>query len=70
MQVPNLLCDPCTGPDAAFYRYFAGTSQAAAQVSPIPIAPRIRRSHPAILPHRTDSTEAAETRVNPVGARG
>ena len=33
MQVPNLLCDPCTGPDAAFYRYFAGTSQAAAQVS-------------------------------------
>lgn len=33
MQVPRLLCDPCTGPDAAFYRFFAGTSQAAAQVS-------------------------------------
>jgi subtilisin family serine protease len=33
MQVPRLLCDPCAGPDAAFYRYFAGTSQAAAQVS-------------------------------------
>jgi subtilisin family serine protease len=33
MQVPRLLCDPCEGPDAAFYRYFAGTSQAAAQVS-------------------------------------
>jgi hypothetical protein len=33
MQVPNLLCDPCTGPDASYYRYFAGTSQAAAQVS-------------------------------------
>jgi subtilisin family serine protease len=33
MQVPNLLCDPCEGPDAAYYRYFAGTSQAAAQVS-------------------------------------
>jgi lantibiotic leader peptide-processing serine protease len=33
MQVPNLLCDPCTGPDPAYYRYFAGTSQAAAQVS-------------------------------------
>ena len=33
MQVPNLLCDPCTGPDASVYRYFAGTSQAAAQVS-------------------------------------
>ena len=33
MQVPRLLCDPCSGPDAAFYRYFAGTSQAAAQVS-------------------------------------
>jgi lantibiotic leader peptide-processing serine protease len=33
MQVPRLMCDPCTGPDAAFYRFFAGTSQAAAQVS-------------------------------------
>ena len=33
MQVPRLLCDPCEGPNAAFYRYFAGTSQAAAQVS-------------------------------------
>jgi lantibiotic leader peptide-processing serine protease len=33
MQVPRLLCDPCAGPGAAFYRYFAGTSQAAAQVS-------------------------------------
>ena len=33
MQVPRLLCDPCEGPDAAYYRYFAGTSQAAAQVS-------------------------------------
>jgi subtilisin family serine protease len=33
MQVPRLLCDPCSGPGAAFYRYFAGTSQAAAQVS-------------------------------------
>ena len=32
-QVPRLLCDPCTGPDASYYRYFAGTSQAAAQVS-------------------------------------
>jgi lantibiotic leader peptide-processing serine protease len=32
-QVPRLLCDPCEGPDAAFYRSFAGTSQAAAQVS-------------------------------------
>ena len=32
-QVPRLLCDPCEGPDAAYYRYFAGTSQAAAQVS-------------------------------------
>ena len=31
--VPRLMCDPCTGPDAAFYRFFAGTSQAAAQVS-------------------------------------
>jgi subtilisin family serine protease len=27
------MCDPCEGPDAAFYRFFAGTSQAAAQVS-------------------------------------
>ena len=33
MQVPRLMCDPCTGPDAAFYRFFAGTSQATAQVS-------------------------------------
>jgi subtilisin family serine protease len=33
MQVPRLVCDPCTGPGAAYYRYFAGTSQAAAQVS-------------------------------------
>jgi subtilisin family serine protease len=33
MQVPRLLCDPCSGPGAAFYRFFAGTSQAAAQVS-------------------------------------
>jgi lantibiotic leader peptide-processing serine protease len=33
MQVPRLVCDPCTGPGAAFYRYFAGTSQATAQVS-------------------------------------
>lgn len=33
MQVPRLMCDPCEGPDAAFYRFFAGTSQAAAQVS-------------------------------------
>jgi subtilisin family serine protease len=33
MQVPRLLCDPCEGPGAAFYRYFAGTSQATAQVS-------------------------------------
>ena len=32
-QVPRLLCDPCSGPDASYYRYFAGTSQAAAQVS-------------------------------------
>jgi len=32
-QVPRLLCDPCGGPDAAYYRFFAGTSQAAAQVS-------------------------------------
>jgi subtilisin family serine protease len=32
-QVPRLLCDPCTAPDASYYRYFAGTSQAAAQVS-------------------------------------
>ncbi len=32
-QVPRLLCDPCEGPDASYYRYFAGTSQAAAQVS-------------------------------------
>ncbi|MGH3036688.1 MAG: S8 family peptidase [Gaiellaceae bacterium] len=33
MQVPRLMCDPCAGPDAAFYRFFAGTSQATAQVS-------------------------------------
>ena len=33
MQVPRLVCDPCSGPDAAYYRFFAGTSQAAAQVS-------------------------------------
>jgi lantibiotic leader peptide-processing serine protease len=33
MQVPRLVCDPCEGPGVAFYRYFAGTSQAAAQVS-------------------------------------
>jgi subtilisin family serine protease len=32
-QVPRLLCDPCEGPDASYYRYFAGTSQATAQVS-------------------------------------
>jgi hypothetical protein len=32
-QVPRLLCDPCGGPDASYYRYFAGTSAAAAQVS-------------------------------------
>ena len=32
-QVPRLLCDPCEGPDASYYRFFAGTSQAAAQVS-------------------------------------
>jgi subtilisin family serine protease len=32
-QVPRLLCDPCEGSDASYYRYFAGTSQAAAQVS-------------------------------------
>ncbi len=32
-QVPRLLCDPCTGPNPGYYRYFAGTSQAAAQVS-------------------------------------
>lgn len=32
-QVPRLLCDPCTGSDASYYRFFAGTSQAAAQVS-------------------------------------
>jgi lantibiotic leader peptide-processing serine protease len=32
-QVPRLLCDPCDGADAAFYRFFAGTSQAAAEVS-------------------------------------
>jgi subtilisin family serine protease len=33
MQVPRLLCDPCEGSDAAFYRFFAGTSQATAQAS-------------------------------------
>jgi len=33
MQVPRLMCDPCEGPGGAFYRFFAGTSQAAAQVS-------------------------------------
>jgi len=33
MQVPRLLCDPCEGPNAAFYRFFAGTSQAAASAS-------------------------------------
>lgn len=33
MQVPRLMCDPCTGAEASFYRFFAGTSQAAAQVS-------------------------------------
>jgi subtilisin family serine protease len=32
-QVPRLLCDPCSGPNPGYYRYFAGTSQAAAQVS-------------------------------------
>ena len=48
MQVPRLLCDPCTGPDAAFYRFFAGTSQAAAQVSGVAalVVSRFGQAHP------------------------
>ena len=33
LQVPRILCDPCEGPQASYSSFFAGTSQAAAQVS-------------------------------------
>ncbi|HSK15514.1 MAG TPA: S8 family serine peptidase [Gaiellaceae bacterium] len=47
-SAPRILCDPCEGPGAAYYAFWAGTSQAAAQASGVAalVVSRFGKNHP------------------------